>query len=114
MKKGFPGIPGMPGNLGKLMKQAKKMQRQMQQQQETLEGKEYETSAGGGVVKAKLNGRYELLSIEIKPEAVDPDDVEMLQDLIMAAINEGLRKVRDEQEESLSSLTGGMNIPGLF
>ena len=96
------------------MKQAKKMQREMQARQEELETKIYEASAGGGVVTASLSGNYELTKIVIKPEAVDPDDVEMLQDLIIAAVNEGLRKIRDDQEQSLSSVTGGLNLPGMF
>ena len=82
--------------------------------QEELEAREYEASAGGGMVNVKVNGKRELLSIEIKPEAVDPDDVEMLQDLVMAAVNEGLRTASDTMEREMGKLTGGINMPGLF
>ena len=83
----------------------------MEKQRASLEDKEYEGSAGGGVVKCKISGRYEIKSMEIKAEAVDPEDVEMLQDLILAAVNEGLRQVREEQESMMEGLTGGMNLP---
>jgi len=102
---------GFPGNMNKLMKQAKKMQKKMEQDKADLEKKIYDASSGGGVVKCKINGNYDILEIEIKPEAVDPDDVEMLQDLILAAINEGIKEVRSEQESMMSELTGGMNLP---
>lgn len=106
------GVPGMPGNLNKLMKQAKKMQDDMQRQQAELETKTYEATAGGGVVTAVVSGRFELTRLTIKPEAVDPDDVEMLQDLVIAAVNEGVKVARQDQEETLSSLTGGLKLPG--
>ena len=102
---------GLPGNMNKLMKQAKKMQKKMEQDKAQLESKVYESAAGGGVVKCKINGNYDILAIEIKPEAVDPDDVEMLQDLIVAAINEAVKEVRTEQENMMSDLTGGMKLP---
>ena len=102
---------GFPGNMNKLMKQAKKMQKKMEQDKAELEKKVYTASSGGGVVKCEVNGNFDLLSIDIKPEAVDPDDVEMLQDLIMAAINEAFKNVRTEQESMMSELTGGMNLP---
>jgi DNA-binding YbaB/EbfC family protein len=82
--------------------------------QEELETREYEASAGGGMVTVKVSGKKELLSIEIKPEAVDPDDVEMLQDLVLAAVNEALRTASDTTEREMSKLTGGLNMPGLF
>ena len=82
--------------------------------QAELEAREYEASAGGGVVTAKVNGKKELLALSIKPEAVDPDDVEMLEDTVMAAINEALREASETTEKEMSKLTGGMNIPGLF
>ena len=82
--------------------------------QEELEAREYEASAGGGMVTVKVSGKKELISIEIKPEAVDPDDVEMLQDLVLAAVNEGLRTANDTTEREMSKLTGGLNMPGLF
>lgn len=102
---------GLPGNMNKLMKQAKKMQKKMEQDKAQLESKIYEAAAGGGVVKCKINGNYDVLAIEIKPEAVDPDDVEMLQDLIMAAMNEAVKSVRTEQDDMMSELTGGMKLP---
>ena len=111
-KKGFPGM--MPGNMGQLLKQAQKMQTDMQKMQEELEAKEIETSVGGGAVTVKVNGKKELIDIQIKPEVVDPDDIEMLQDLVLSAVNEALRSVDDMQSSQMSKLTGGMNIPGLF
>ena len=88
---GFPG--GMPGNMNNLMKQAQKMQRQMEEAQKELEEKEVEAAAGGGAVKVKVSGKKEIVAVTIDPEVVDPDDVEMLEDLIMAAANEALRKM---------------------
>ena len=87
---------------------------QMAKMQEELEAREYEASSGGGMVTVKVSGRKELLSIEIKPEAVDPDDVEMLQDLVLAAVNEALRTANDTTEREMSKLTGGLSMPGLF
>jgi nucleoid-associated protein EbfC len=111
-KKGFPGM--MPGNMNQLLKQAQKMQTDMQKMQEELESKEIETSVGGGAVTVKVNGKKELVDIQIKPEVVDPDDIEMLQDLVLSAVNEALRSVDDMQSSQMNKLTGGMNIPGLF
>ncbi|GAA0866601.1 DNA-binding protein%2C YbaB/EbfC family [uncultured Clostridium sp.] len=111
-KKGFPGM--MPGNMNQLLKQAQKMQSDMQKMQEELESKEIETSVGGGAVTVKVNGKKEVVDIQIKPEVVDPDDIEMLQDLVLSAINEALRNVDDMQSSQMNKLTGGMNIPGLF
>ena len=102
------------GNMQQLARQAQKLQAQMTKMQEELEAREYEASAGGGVVTVKVNGKKELLGLEIKPEAVDPDDVEMLQDMILAAVNEGLRLASETMEKEMGKLTGGMNIPGLF
>ena len=110
---GFPGMMG-GGNMQQLARQAQKLQQQMTKVQEELEAREYEASAGGGVVTVKVNGKKELLDLVIKPEAVDPDDVEMLQDAIMAAVNEGLRIASETMEKEMGKLTGGMNIPGLF
>ena len=110
---GFPGMMG-GGNMQQLARQAQKLQQQMTKMQEELEAREYEASAGGGVVTVKVNGKKELLDLVIKPEAVDPDDVEMLQDAIMAAVNEGLRIASETMEKEMGKLTGGMNIPGLF
>ena len=111
-KKGFPGM--MPGNMNQLLKQAQKMQSDMQKMQEELEAKEIEASVGGGAITVKVNGKKELIDIQIKPEVVDPDDIEMLQDLVISAVNEALRSVDDMQSSQMDKLTGGMNIPGLF
>ena len=88
------------------------MQEQMNATQEAVEAQEFTASVGGGVVEAKVNGKKEVLSVTIKPEAVDPEDVEMLQDLIMAAVNEALRKVDEFSNSKMGSMTGGMNLPG--
>ena len=95
------------GNMQQLARQAQKLQQQMTKMQEEIEAREFEATAGGGMATAKVNGKKELLSIEIKPEAVDPDDVEMLQDLVMAAVNEVLRQVEETSEKEMSKLTGG-------
>ena len=86
----------------------------MTELQEELEAREYEASAGGGMVSVKVNGKKELLSLSIKPEAVDPDDVEMLEDLVMAAVNEAMREASETTEREMGKLTGGMGMPGLF
>lgn len=101
-------------NMNKLMKQAQQMQAKMSKMQEELEEKTMEATAGGGVVKVVVNGKQELLDIQIDPDAVDPEDVEMLEDLILAAVNEGMRKVQDMVNQEMGKLTGGMNIPGMF
>lgn len=107
----FPG-----GNKGMqdLMKQAQKMQQQLLKAQEEVAASEVEASAGGGMVKVVMTGKYELKSIKLDKEAVDPEDTEMLEDLIMAAINEAHNKVAKLSEDNLGNLTGGMKIPGLF
>ena len=110
MAKGFPGFGG--GNIGNLMKQAEKMQKDMQKVQLELEEKFVEASAGGGAITVVVSGKKDLKEIKIKPEVVDPDDIEMLQDLILAAVNEGLRKADDMVNSEMSKVTGGM--PGLF
>ncbi|MGI5851546.1 MAG: YbaB/EbfC family nucleoid-associated protein [Clostridiales bacterium] len=107
------GFPGM-GNMNNLMKQAKKMQEQMMKMQEELEEKTVEASAGGGVVTVIANGKKEIIEITIDPAVVDPDDIEMLQDLIMAAANEALRKAEEMVQSEMSKITGGMGIPGMF
>ncbi|NLZ91056.1 MAG: YbaB/EbfC family nucleoid-associated protein [Clostridiales bacterium] len=101
------------GNMGSMMKQVQKMQQEMARLQGELEEKTVESSAGGGVVTVVATGKKELKSISIKPEAVDPDDVEMLEDLILAAVNEALRKAEQMVAEEMSKITGGLNIPGL-
>ena len=99
--------PMVPGNMNNMMKQVQKMQA-------NIEEKEFEASAGGGAVTVKVNGKKELVDIVLKEEIVDPDDVEMLQDLIMAAVNEALRVAEETASKEMGKLTGGMNIPGLF
>ncbi len=113
---GFPrGMGGMGGgNMNSMIRQAQKMQEEMLKAQEELGEKTVDASVGGGVVTVTANGKKELVSIEIKPEAVDPDDVEMLQDLIVSAVNEAMRKADEMAANSMSRITGGMNIPGLF
>ena len=101
-------------NMQQLARQAQKLQQQMTKVQEELEQREYEASAGGGMVNVKVSGKKELISLEIKPEAVDPDDVEMLQDMVIAAVNEALRNATDTMEREMGKLTGGLNMPGLF
>ena len=101
-------------NINQLMKQAKKMQAKMAELQAELEQKTVESSAGGGMVKVIANGKYEILSITIDPEVVNAEDIEMLQDLILAAVNDALRKAQEMVAEEMSKLTGGLNIPGLF
>ncbi len=113
-KGGFPrGMGGGP-NMNQMLKQAQKMQEQMLKMQEELENKTYEASAGGGAVSVKISGKKELMEINLSEAVVDPDDIEMLQDLIIAAVNEGLRKASESSENELGKLTGGLNIPGLF
>jgi DNA-binding YbaB/EbfC family protein len=104
--KGFP-------NMGNLLKQAQKLQSQMEKMQAELEEKTVEASAGGGMVKVVVNGRQELVSIHIEPEVIDPEDKEMLQDLIVAAVNEALAKAREMISEEMQKLTKNLNIPGL-
>ena len=107
-KGGFPGGGMMPGGMNNIMKQAQRMQRQMQESQKELETKEYTAAAGGGVVEVTVSGKKELTKVSIKPEAVDPDDVEMLQDMIIAAVNEAMKKADDASAEAMNSLTGGL------
>ncbi len=101
-------------NINQLMKQAQRMQQEMLKSQQELESKVFEVSAGGGVVKVEMTGKYELKSLIIDPEAVSPDDVEMLEDLILAALQEAHSKVAAATEEIMGQVTGGMKIPGLF
>ncbi len=113
-KGGFPRGMGGGANMNQMIKQAQKMQEQMLKMQEEMETKTYEATAGGGAVKVLVDGKRELVEVTISPEVVDPDDVEMLQDLIVAAVNEGMRKVDADSSAQLGSITGGLNIPGLF
>ena len=102
------------GNMQQLARQAQKLQQQMTRMQEEIEAREFEASAGGGMCTVKVNGKKEVLAITIKPEAVDPDDIEMLQDLVMAAVNEALREAGDTMEREMGKMTGGLSMPGLF
>ncbi len=113
-KGGFPRGMGGGANMNQMIKQAQKMQEQMLKMQEEMETKTYEAAVGGGAVKVILDGKREVKEVHLSPEVVDPDDIEMLQDLIVAAVNEGLRKVEEESNAQLGSITGGLNIPGLF
>ena len=108
---GFPG-GAMPGNMNNLMKQAQRMQKQMEEQQKELEEKEFTAAAGGGAVEVTISGKKEVTKVKLQPEVVDPDDIEMLEDLIVAAMNEALRQVDAESTSAMSKLTGGM--PGMF
>ncbi|MBE6959496.1 MAG: YbaB/EbfC family nucleoid-associated protein [Ruminococcaceae bacterium] len=112
-KSNFRGMPGGM-NQAAMMKQAQKMQQELIRMQQEQETKTYSASAGGGMVTATVNGKHELVDMQIKPEAVDPDDVEMLQDMIMAAVNEAMRAADTDAANSMSRLTGGMNLGGLF
>ena len=114
MAKGFRG--GMPGGMNQaaMMKQAQKLQQQMMQMQEEQQKKTHTATSGGGMVSATVNGKHELVNLEIKPEAVDPDDVEMLQDMVIAAVNEAMRAADAEAANNMSRLTGGLNLGGLF
>ena len=107
---GFPGGMGMPGNMNNLMKQAQRMQRQMEESQKELETKEFTAKAGGGAVEITVTGGKEITKVTISPDAVDPDDVEMLQDLIMAATNEALKMAEDANSEIMGKMTGGLGM----
>ncbi|MCM1088442.1 MAG: YbaB/EbfC family nucleoid-associated protein [Muribaculaceae bacterium] len=104
---GFPG-GGMPGNMNNLMKQAQRMQRQMEESQKELEEKEFSAKAGGGAVEVTVTGKKEVAKVKLSQEVVDPDDVEMLEDLVMAAANEALRMAEEANAEIMSKMTGGL------
>lgn len=112
-KGGIPNFGG-GGNMNNLMKQAQKLQKQMETMQSELQNKEFSATAGGGAVTVSVNGKKEIVDIKIKPEVVDPEDVEMLQDLILAACNEALKNAENETASEMKKLTGGLNIPGMF
>ena len=112
-KNNFRGMPGGM-NQAAMMKQAQKMQQELIRMQEEQENKTYTAKAGGGMVSASVNGKHELTDLEINPEAVDPDDVEMLQDMIIAAVNEAMRAADADAQQNMSRLTGGLNLGGLF
>ena len=115
MAKGYRSAGPMGGGVNmNMIKQAQKMQQDMLKMQQELEERQFSAKAGGGVVEAVVSGKRELLSVTIDPEAVDPDDVEMLQDLVVAAVNEALRAAEDAANANMSKLTGGLNLGGLF
>ena len=106
-------VPKGP-SMNEMLRQAQKMQEDMAKKQAELEEKEYEVSAGGGVVKVKINGKREVLNIDIDPEIVDPDDIETLSDIIIAGVNQAIKTVEDENAKAMDALTGSIGIPGLF
>ena len=115
MKVKIPNSGGFGGgNMQSMLKQAQKMQEDMQAKQAELEACEYEVAAGGGVVNLKINGKKEVLSVKLAPEIVDPDDIETLEDLIVAAVNEGIKKVESVSSEEMQKITGAMSLPCMF
>ncbi|MBQ6806571.1 MAG: YbaB/EbfC family nucleoid-associated protein [Lachnospiraceae bacterium] len=110
---GFPG-GAMPGNMNNLMKQAQRMQRQMEESQKELEVKEFTAKAGGGAVEVTVTGKKEITKVKLSQEVVDPDDVEMLEDLVMAAVNEALRMAEEANAEVMNKMTGGLGLGGGF
>lgn len=114
MRANYPKGLGGPQNMNGMMKQVQKMQEEMTALQTELEEREYEVSAGGGMVTVKINGKREILHIGIQPDIVDPDDIETLSDVVTAAVNEAIRKVDTTSESEMKTLTGGLNIPGLL
>ena len=115
MKANIPkGMGGGPQNMNAMIRQAQKMQEDMAALQEELDAREYDISAGGGVVGVKINGKKEILSVKISPEVVDPDDIETLEDLIVAAVNEAVKKVEAVSQEEMQKITGSMGLPGMF
>ena len=112
MAKRSGGFPGMGGNMNQLMKQAQKMQKQMEETTKALEESTYEATAGGGVVKVVVSGKKEVVSVHLEEEVVDPDDVEMLEDLIVAAMNEAMKMADDANGEVMSKMTGGLGLGG--
>ena len=115
-KGGFRGMPGGMGGMNQaaMLKQAQKMQQEMLRKQQEQEAKTFTAKAGGGMVAATVNGKHELVELTVNPEAVDPEDVEMLQDMIIAAVNEAMRASDNEAANNMSKLTGGLNLGGLF
>ena len=108
------GMGGGPSNMQSMLKQAQKMQEDMAAMQAELEEREYEVSAGGGVVSVKINGKKQILSMNIDPEVIDPDDQETLEDLVVACVNEAIQKVESASQDEMSKITGGMSLPGMF
>ena len=115
MKARLPkGMGGGPQNMQAMLKQAQKMQENIEAKKAELEAKEYVVTSGGGMVEITMTGKHEVKAIGINPEVVDPEDVEMLEDMLVAALNEATRRIDEEAERELDSVTGGLNIPGLF
>ncbi len=115
MKARLPqGMGSGPQNMNAMLRQAQKMQEDMNVLQEDLENREYEVSAGGGMVKISMNGKKEVKSISISPDVVDPEDIETLEDILIAAVNEAIKTVEKDAADEMSKITGSMNIPGLF
>ena len=115
MKARIPqGMGGGPQNMNAMLRQAQKVQEDMNNLQGELESREYEISAGGGVVKITINGKKEVSAINISPEIIDPDDIETLQDILIAGVNEAIKRVEADAAEEMQKITGSMNIPGLF
>ena len=115
MKANVPkGMGGGPQNMNAMIRQAQKMQEEMETLQAELDEREYDVSAGGGVVNIKINGKKEIVAIDIKPEIVDPDDIETLSDILVAAVNEAIKRVEDTNSAEMSKVTGNMSMPGLF
>ena len=115
MKARLPkGMGGGPSNMQSMIKQAQKMQADMEALQEELNGREYDVAAGGGAVSVKINGKKEVLSIKLSEDIVDPDDIETLEDTIVAAVNEAIKKVEDVNSEEMNKLTGSLSVPGMF
>ncbi len=114
MRANYPKGLGGPQNMNGMMKQVQKMQEEMTALQTELEEREYEVSAGGGMVKVKINGKREILHIDIQPDIVDPEDIETLSDVVTAAVNEAIKKVDSTSESEMQKITGGLSIPGLL
>ncbi|MBQ7292899.1 MAG: YbaB/EbfC family nucleoid-associated protein [Clostridia bacterium] len=115
MKARLPqGMGGGPQSMNAMLKQAQKMQEDMAALQEDLDAREYEVKAGGGMVEVKINGKREILSVSISPEIVDPDDVETMEDIIVAAVNEAIKRVDSTNESEMAKITGGFGMPGMF
>ncbi len=108
------GMGGGPQNMSAMLRQAQKMQEDMEALQADLDSREYDISAGGGAVAVKINGKKEILTIDIKPEIVDPDDIEMLSDILVAAVNEAIKRVEETNSAEMAKITGSVGIPGLF
>lgn len=115
MKARLPqGMGGGPSNMNQMIRQAQKMQEEMTRVQEELNAKEYAATSGGGMVEVRVSGEKKVTKITIKPEVVDPDDIEMLEDMIQGAVNEALKNAEEEAAERMSKITGGLNVPGMF